>query len=115
MSDHDPIDEQLAEMLGGRASAPPGGSGAVLTAVLDRASMIRRRRAIKEVLPGTTLSAAFQLGEDGTFEPVPSNIDGAELVYAGYDHDHSLVGLAMVAQGRGYQDVIRILFGYSFE
>ena len=46
MSDHDPIDEQLTEMLGDRASAPPGRSGAALTAVLDRASMIRRRRAI---------------------------------------------------------------------
>jgi electron transport complex protein RnfG len=36
------------------------------------------------------------------------------LVYAGYDDQRSLVGLAVEAQGMGYQDVIRLLYGYSF-
>jgi electron transport complex protein RnfG len=35
-------------------------------------------------------------------------------VYAGYDEQQRLVGLAVEAHGMGYQDVIRVLYGYSF-
>ena len=37
------------------------------------------------------------------------------LVYAGYDDRQQLIGIAVEAQGMGYQDVIRVLYGYSFE
>ena len=35
------------------------------------------------------------------------------VVHAGYDENGSLVGVAIQAQGMGYQDVIRILYGYD--
>jgi electron transport complex protein RnfG len=35
------------------------------------------------------------------------------MVHAGYAEDGSLVGVAVQAQGMGYQDVIRILYGYD--
>ncbi len=72
-------------------------------------------RAITEVLPGATSSAAFRMDDDGGFEPVPSDSEGDTLVYAGYDDEHRLVGLALRAQGMGYQDIVKILYGYSFE
>jgi len=35
-------------------------------------------------------------------------------VYAGYDDENRLAGIAVEAQGMGYQDVIHVLYGYSF-
>jgi Na+-translocating ferredoxin:NAD+ oxidoreductase subunit G len=35
------------------------------------------------------------------------------VVHAGYDDNGSLVGVAIQAQGMGYQDVIRVLYGYD--
>ncbi len=73
------------------------------------------QRAVTEVLPGATTSAAFRLREDGTFGPVPADREGDDLVYACYDEEQALVGLALVAQGMGYQDTVRLLYGYSFD
>jgi electron transport complex protein RnfG len=55
-------------------------------------------RAILQVLPGAVRHRALP------FEPV---------VYAGLAADGSLVGFAVPAQAMGYQDVIRILYGYD--
>lgn len=41
-------------------------------------------------------------------------IEGAgEIVHAGYDEHHHLVGVAIEAAGMGYQDMIHILYGYA--
>ena len=39
--------------------------------------------------------------------------DPQATVHAGYDAMGELLGIAIPAQGMGYQDVIRILYGYS--
>ena len=71
-------------------------------------------RAILQVLPAADSSAAFRLGEDGRFELHEGEAGNEPLVFAGYDGGKQLVGLAVEAQGMGYQDVIRVLYGYSF-
>ena len=76
----------------------------------NRIAMLER--AVIEVLPRATSSSAFRLTDDGSFEPTGFDSEG-ELVYAGYNDDKALVGIAMVAEGMGYQDVVRILYGYS--
>ncbi len=87
-----------------------------LTGPIIRQNKIEmREKAITKVLPGATTSAAFRLNQSGGFEPVPSDNEGDDLVFAGYDDNHELVGLAIAARGMGYQDVIRLLYGYSFE
>ncbi|MCP3995258.1 MAG: FMN-binding protein [bacterium] len=58
------------------------------------------QRAIFQVLPEAKSSKTFE-------------VEG-ENVYAGYDDDKKLIGLALEAEGMGYQDVIRLLYGYSF-
>jgi electron transport complex protein RnfG len=70
--------------------------------------------AIFQVLPDARSSKAFRLSSSGAFEAFEG--DGADetLIYAGYDDSERLVGLAIEAAGMGYQDVIRILYGYSF-
>jgi len=73
------------------------------------------QESIFKVLPDATSSKTFRVkGEEG-FEPLEGQaVVGEPLVYAGYDGGGSLVGLAVEASGMGYQDVIRVLYGYSY-
>lgn len=82
--------------------------------VIERNKAEALQRAIFHVLPNASTSTTFALRESGGFEVVESERAGAELVYAGYDDSEQLVGLAVEAQGMGYQDVIRLIYGYSF-
>jgi electron transport complex protein RnfG len=71
-------------------------------------------RAIFNVLPGARASTAFRLDENERFAAIDRAAPGDRLVFAGYDEQGRLVGLAVEAEGMGYQDVIRLLWGYSF-
>ena len=66
--------------------------------------------AVFEVLPGAETSRSFHFVEGRGFEP-SENRQG--LVYAGYDASGRLAGVAIEAAGMGYQDTIRLLYGYS--
>jgi Na+-translocating ferredoxin:NAD+ oxidoreductase subunit G len=70
--------------------------------------------AIFNVLPNAETKQTFAVTNDG-FEPVGAEIKNAEKVYAGYDAQGKLVGIAIEAAAQGYQDVIRALYGYSPE
>ena len=72
------------------------------------------QRAIFQVLPEARSSATFRFTAQERFERLAGQADGAALVYAGYDEEGRLAGIAEEAQGMGYQDVIRVLYGYSF-
>jgi electron transport complex protein RnfG len=71
--------------------------------VIARNRAAALERAIFEVLPDASTSRTVEIG------------DGGDGVHAGYGADGSLVGVAVEAEGMGYQDVIRVLYGYSFE
>ncbi|MCP3980626.1 MAG: FMN-binding protein [bacterium] len=71
------------------------------------------QRAIFQVLPDATSSATFVMTDD-SFEPATEGATGRR-VHAGYDEADRLVGLAVEAAGMGYQDFIRVLYGYSIE
>jgi electron transport complex protein RnfG len=77
------------------------------------------RLAIFEVLPRARSHESFEWGEPGRFERSSSEPDAGAAsqtrVHAGYDETQQLVGLAIEAAGMGYQDVIRVLYSYSFE
>lgn len=83
--------------------------------VIRRNKIEFRSQAIIEVLPLAKKSAAFRMTDDGHFELASIDSEEANLVFAGYDDQDALVGLALEAQGMGYQDTIRVLYGYSFE
>ena len=80
---------------------------------IERNQAAALERAILQVLPAAKTSAAFRLTDDQRFERLSGPTDG-RVVYAGYDEQGGLVGLAIAAQGMGYADVIRVLYGYSF-
>ena len=83
--------------------------------VIQRNKIAMRQRAVLSVLPGAETSGTFRLAENGAFESVGSESEGSDLVFAGYDENQALVGLAFPAQGMGYQDIVRLLYSYSFE
>ncbi len=83
--------------------------------IIERNRSELRRQAVMDVLPGAEISTAFRLNEDGRFEPASADDEVERVVFAGFDKNDVLVGLAIEAQGMGYQDTIRMLYGYSFD
>jgi len=82
--------------------------------VIERNKAEALQEAIFHVLPNASTSTTYYLdGADG-FKLLEGDGVGEQLVYAGYDDAQRLVGLAVEAQGMGYQDVIALIYGYSF-
>ena len=70
-------------------------------------------RSIFEVLPGARSVRKFVLVDGEQLVPLegPESSDQL-LVYATYDANGDFAGVALQAAGQGYQDTIRILYGY---
>ncbi len=89
-------------------------SAYVLTGpVIARNEAEALQQAVFQVLPGAVAKTTFALGADGRFRLAQAGDAPQQLVHAGYAADGALVGVAIEAQGMGYQDVIRLLYGYS--
>lgn len=73
------------------------------------------QRAILEVVPGATDSRTFVVAADGSFAPATAGARGGRRIHAAYDAGGRLVGVAIEGAGMGYQDTIRLLWGYSPE
>jgi len=71
-------------------------------------------RAIFEVVPDADSSEAFADTGAGGFVPAAGAPPADPRVHAAYDADGRLVGVAIEASAMGYQDVITLLYGYSF-
>lgn len=108
---------RLVATLGGAATL----SGIVISLVfqvtLPRIQENQRRAveaAVFEVLPGATSRVTFVLDKEGTLSMVTDQEqrEGA-TVYAGYNAEGALLGVALEAKGQGYQDVVRVLYGYD--
>jgi electron transport complex protein RnfG len=89
------------------------GAFQVTRPVIERNRAEALQSAIFQVLPKATTTRAFRLDESSRFSPASGEGDGEALIYAGYDDDEKLVGLAVEARGMGYQDVISLIYGYS--
>lgn len=85
--------------------------------------MIERNRAealeaaIYRVLEGAKTRVAFVLRE-GRLTPYESpdgSLPKEEAVFAGFDQAGELVGFAVPAEGPGFQDTIKLLFGFDPE
>jgi electron transport complex protein RnfG len=85
--------------------------------VIERNRAEALERAIFEVLPAARSSRSFRFSEAARFRPADAAEAGparGPVVHAGYDAQGALVGVAVEARGMGYQDVIHLLYGYSF-
>ena len=85
--------------------------------------MIERNRAealeaaIYRVLEGAKTRVAFVIreGKLARFESPDNSLPKEEAVYAGYDEEGTLLGFAVPAEGPGFQDTIKLLYGYDAE
>lgn len=71
---------------------------------------IATEKAIFKVLPKATSRLTFVIDKE-KIKPADDNTIG-ELFYAGYDDKDQLVGIALNAADQGYQDIIKLLYGY---
>lgn len=71
---------------------------------------IATERAIFKVLPRASSRLTFVI-KNGKVEQADDKT-GGELIYAGYDKDNNLVGMALNAAEQGYQDIVKLLYGY---
>jgi electron transport complex protein RnfG len=73
------------------------------------------QRAVLDVLDGPASTRTYWL-VGGSFTDAPAaGVDtaSADRVYVGFDEDGAPAGVALAAAEAGFQDVIRLLFGYD--
>ena len=68
-------------------------------------------RAIFKVLPQAKSRLTFVVKQNKLV--LANDKTAGELVYAGYDKHNQLVGVAINAAAQGYQDIVKILYGYN--
>jgi electron transport complex protein RnfG len=71
-------------------------------------------RAIFQVVPGATARSTYLISDTGLEHLEDPTLPG-DKVYAAFDDNGVLLGVALEGAAQGYQDVIRALYGYSFE
>ena len=69
-------------------------------------------RALFKVIPGAVSRHDFRLTERGIV-PAAKDVADGTLIYAGYNEQGRLTGIAIEAAAQGYQDVIRLLYSYD--
>lgn len=69
-------------------------------------------RAVFKVVPGSEKLQGLIVAE-GSVEPAGEDPDERPSVYAAYDADGRFVGYAIACEGPGFQDTIRLLYGYD--
>jgi electron transport complex protein RnfG len=70
------------------------------------------REAVFKVLPGVSRMQALVF-RDGELVVVPEPEKDEPVVYGGYDEQGGFVGYAMPGAGPGFQDTIKLLYGYK--
>jgi electron transport complex protein RnfG len=72
------------------------------------------REAVFRVLPGVARMEPMAWVNE-TLQPAEGESEESEIptVYAGYDEQDALVGYAVPGEGPGFQDTIRLLYGYQ--
>ena len=81
--------------------------------IIEENKRIAIEKAVSHVIPGAVSKKDFILSADGLFPVGDNSTPTGEKVYAGYGANGELKGVALEAAATGYQDVIRILYGYN--
>ena len=81
--------------------------------IIEENKRIAIEQAVSRVVPGVVSKKDYLLGPEGLFPAEAGEAKAGEKIYAGYDAAGKLKGIALEAAATGYQDVIRILYGYN--
>ena len=68
-------------------------------------------KAVFRVVPGAAQRVDFILGEAGVSMPGEEGV--GEKVYAAFDEAGRLQGVALESGAQGYQDIVKLLYGYD--
>jgi electron transport complex protein RnfG len=80
---------------------------------IERNQAERRERAVLTVVPGATTMQRL-VWEADAFRPARADERAVGLaVFAAYDAEGSFKGYAIEGEGAGFQDAIRLIFGYD--
>lgn len=74
---------------------------------------ITLERAVFKVLPGAASVREYAATPSGIRPLTGAMPEGAVKVYAAYDREGALKGIAAEAAGKGYADTVRVLYGYD--
>jgi electron transport complex protein RnfG len=80
--------------------------------VIQKNKAIALERAIFEVVPGATAKRTYQVSGLG-LEILEGENEAVRKYYAAYDSTGEIAGIAIEASGQGFQDILRILYGYD--
>ncbi len=71
--------------------------------------------AIQEVLPNVAETSTWVVnnGQLVAYDGPEGVLPEGEAVYSGYDSEGNLIGYAVPAEGAGFQDTIKLLYGYD--
>jgi electron transport complex protein RnfG len=69
--------------------------------------------AVFQVIPGAVSRRDFVINEQGLVPVTPDQPAQGIPLYAGYDSDGRLLGVAAKAGAQGYADMIHLLYGYD--
>jgi len=81
--------------------------------MIEENKRIAIERAVFKVVPGAVSRRDFIVSENGIAAAGGEGATDGTKIYAGYDAEGKLAGIALEAAAQGYQDVIRILYGYE--
>ncbi len=70
-------------------------------------------KSIFDVVPGAFRKEVVTVDKNNKIIPVDNPDETAFKLYPCYDKQDSLIGVAIEAREQGFQDVIKIIFGYS--
>jgi len=79
--------------------------------IIEENKRLAIERALFKVIPGAVMRRDFVITDEG-IQRAQQDLEGTTL-YAGYNQEGRLKGVALEAAAAGYQDVIRILYGYD--
>ena len=81
--------------------------------IIDANNARELKAAVFKVVPGSTVMQKLAL-RDGQLIPIADDeLTTEEIVYGAYNDDGRFVGYAIENSGSGFQDTIRILYGYD--
>lgn len=81
--------------------------------IIEENKRIAIEHAVSRVVPGAVTKRDFLLGSRGVAAGEGSGSGQGERIYVAYDQKGLFRGIALEAAATGYQDVIRILYGYN--
>jgi len=83
--------------------------------IIDKYKAEQLQKAVYEVLPGTDRYDTYYLVDSTLSLTLPEGAKESEYkrLYAGYDADRKLNGVAMSRGESGFQDIIMIIFGFN--